>query len=122
MSDDPRIEAVDLRKRYGDTQANDGVSLAVPRGTILGVLGPNGAGKTTSVRMLTTMARPDSGTARVAGLDVVTDARAVRRRIGVTGQDATLDEQLTGRQNLVLVARRGRARWSARRGGAPVGG
>jgi daunorubicin resistance ABC transporter ATP-binding subunit len=102
---DAAIEAVDLRKRYGDTLAADGVSLAVPAGTILGVLGPNGAGKTTSVRMLTTMTPPDSGTARVAGLDVVADARGVRRRIGVTGQDATLDEQLTGRQNLTLVGR-----------------
>ncbi|QXC63363.1 ATP-binding cassette domain-containing protein [Aquihabitans sp. G128] len=105
MSDDLVIEAVDLHKSYGATQAAAGVSLAVPRGTILGVLGPNGAGKTTSVRMLTTMTRPDSGTARVAGLDVVADADRVRRRIGATGQDATLDEALTGRQNLVLIGR-----------------
>ncbi|HVX18302.1 MAG TPA: ATP-binding cassette domain-containing protein [Acidimicrobiales bacterium] len=109
------IEASGLHKRYGDEIAVDEVSLAVPQGRILGVLGPNGAGKSTTVRMLTTMTQPDAGTGRVAGLDIVRDARAVRRLIGVTGQDATLDEQLTGRQNLVLIGRlsklsRGQAR------------
>jgi ABC-2 type transport system ATP-binding protein len=99
----PMIEATGLRKRFGDTVALDGVDLEVQRGTILGVLGPNGAGKTTSVRILTTLARPDSGTARVAGFDVVAQAADVRRRIGVTGQSATLDELLTGRQNLTMV-------------------
>jgi ABC-2 type transport system ATP-binding protein len=97
------IEAEGLKKRYGSTQALDGVDLVVPAGSILGVLGPNGAGKTTAVRILTTLARPDEGSARVAGLDVVRDADQVRQRIGVAAQDATLDELLTGRQNLVMV-------------------
>src|SRR5262245_19130912 len=105
MADHPMIEAAGLRKRYGTTQAVDDVSLAVPRGTVLGVLGPNGAGKTTTVRMLTTMTAPDAGSARVAGIDVVADPRAARRKIGVTGQDATLDELLTGRQNLMMIGR-----------------
>jgi daunorubicin resistance ABC transporter ATP-binding subunit len=105
MTDQPMIEAVGLHKRYGETRAVDGVSLAVPRGTILGVLGPNGAGKTTTVRMLTTMTAPDAGSVRVAGIDVVANPTAARRRIGVTGQDATLDELLTGRQNLVMIGR-----------------
>ena len=103
MTDGPVIEAVGLRKQYGDFVAVSHVDLAVERGQILGVLGPNGAGKSTTVRMLTTMTTPNGGTARVAGLDVVADSRAVRRIIGVTGQDATLDEMLTGAQNLVLV-------------------
>jgi ABC-2 type transport system ATP-binding protein len=97
------IEAEGLTKRYGTTQALAGVDLTVAAGTILGVLGPNGAGKTTAVRILTTLDRPDGGRARVAGHDVVTEAAAVRRKIGVTAQDATLDEALTGRQNLVMV-------------------
>src|SRR4051794_23460010 len=99
------IEATGLTKRYGETQALAGLDLAVPAGAILGVLGPNGAGKTTAVRILTTLARPDSGTARVAGYDVVREADAVRRAIGVAAQDATLDEVLTGRQNLTMIAR-----------------
>src|SRR5262249_22099210 len=99
------IEASGLRKRFGQTQALDGVDLEVARGAILAVLGPNGAGKTTAVRILTTLTVPDAGWARVAGHDVVTEAAAVRTRIGVTAQDATLDEVLTGRQNLVLVGR-----------------
>ncbi|WP_018505881.1 daunorubicin resistance protein DrrA family ABC transporter ATP-binding protein [Parafrankia discariae] len=98
------IEATDLAKRYGDTQALAGVDLSVPAGTVLGVLGPNGAGKSTAVRILTTLARPDAGHARVAGYDVVAQAGEVRRRIGVTAQDATVDEALTGRQNLRMVA------------------
>src|SRR6201996_3282853 len=97
------IEAEGLTKRYGDTQALAGIDLQVESGTILGVLGPNGAGKTTAVRILTTLAVPDGGSARVAGYDVVSQAAAVRRSIGVTAQDATLDEALTGRQNLVMV-------------------
>jgi ABC-2 type transport system ATP-binding protein len=97
------IEAEALTKRYGQTQALAGVSLQVPAGSILGVLGPNGAGKTTAVRILTTLAVPNSGHARIAGHDVVTEAAAVRRMIGVTAQDATLDDLLTGRQNLVMV-------------------
>jgi ABC-2 type transport system ATP-binding protein len=97
------IEAKALAKRYGETVALAGVDLAVDAGTILGVLGPNGAGKTTAVRILTTMVHPDAGWARIAGHDVLTEAAAVRRCIGVTAQDATLDEALTGRQNLVMV-------------------
>src|SRR3984957_6796644 len=97
------IEAEGLTKRYGDTQALAGVDFSVPAGTILGLLGPNGAGKTTAVRILTTLARPDSGHATVAGIDVVAHPAEVRRHIGVAAQDATLDGLLTGRQNLVLV-------------------
>src|ERR1700689_3017331 len=100
---DLMIEAHDLRKRFGPTVALDGVDLEVPVGAILGVLGPNGAGKTTAVRILTTLSMPDGGWARVAGHDVVNDASAVRRNIGVTAQDATLDEVLTGRENLVMI-------------------
>jgi ABC-2 type transport system ATP-binding protein len=99
------IEASGLCKTYGQTVALAGLDLAVPAGAVLGLLGPNGAGKTTVVRILTTLARPDAGSAHVAGHDVVHEGQAVRREIGVTGQDATLDEVLTGRQNLVLVGR-----------------
>jgi ABC-2 type transport system ATP-binding protein len=99
----PMIEAEGLRKRYGETLAVAGVDLEVAAGAILGVLGPNGAGKTTTLRMLTTLALPDAGWARVAGFDVVAHPDEVRRRIGVAAQDATLDELLTGRQNLVMV-------------------
>jgi ABC-2 type transport system ATP-binding protein len=97
------IEAEGLVKRYGETQALAGVGFAVPAGSILGLLGPNGAGKTTAVRILTTLARPDSGRGAVAGIDVVAHPAEVRRHIGVAAQDATLDALLTGRQNLVLV-------------------
>ena len=97
------IEAHDLHKRYGETQALAGVDLEVPAGSILALLGPNGAGKTTAVRVLTTLALPDSGQAFVAGHDVVADPVAVRRSIGVTAQQATVDESLTGRQNLSMV-------------------
>jgi ABC-2 type transport system ATP-binding protein len=97
------IQAEGLTKRYGETQALAGVDLSVPTGTILGLLGPNGAGKTTAVRVLTTLALPDSGRATVAGVDVVKHPGEVRRHIGVAAQDATLDPLLTGRQNLVLV-------------------
>jgi len=110
------IHAEGLTKRYGETQALAGVDLAVPAGSILGVLGPNGAGKTTAVRILTTLARPDAGHATVAGHDVVKEGAAVRAAIGVTAQDATVDEALTGRQNLVLVGRlSGLGRAEARR-------
>jgi ABC-2 type transport system ATP-binding protein len=101
------IEAHGLRKRYGSTVALDGVDLEVPAGAILGLLGPNGAGKTTAVRILTTLAIPDGGSARVAGHDVVAEADQVRRSIGVTAQDATLDVVLTGRENLVMIGRLG---------------
>jgi ABC-2 type transport system ATP-binding protein len=99
------IEAHALKKRFGATVALDGIDLEVPAGAILGVLGPNGAGKTTAVRILTTLSIPDGGTARVAGHDVVSEAAAVQRSIGVTAQDATLDEVLTGRENLVMIGR-----------------
>jgi daunorubicin resistance ABC transporter ATP-binding subunit len=105
MAADSMIEASGLQKRFGPTVALAGLDLTVPAGAVLGVLGPNGAGKTTALRILTTLSLPDAGTARVAGHDVVREAQAVRRAIGVTAQDATLDEVLTGRQNLVLVGR-----------------
>ncbi len=103
MAVDLMIQAQGLQKRYGETQALAGVSFEVPAGTILGLLGPNGAGKTTAVRVLTTLAVPDAGTATVAGIDVVAHPGEVRRHIGVAAQDATLDPLLTGRQNLALV-------------------
>ncbi len=98
------IEATALTKRFGATQALAGIDLAVPQGAILGMLGPNGAGKTTAVRILATLLRADSGTALVGGFDVVRDAQKVRETIGLTGQYASVDEDLTGRQNLVLIA------------------
>ena len=97
------IEARGLVKVYGDTRALDGLDLDVDTGTILGVLGPNGAGKTTAVRVLTTLTQPNEGWARVAGYDVVADATEVRRHIGLTGQYASVDESLTGVQNLVMI-------------------
>ena len=103
MAHDHAIEAIDLVKEFGGTRAVDGVSFAVPRGSVLGLLGPNGAGKTTTVRMMTTLTRPTSGTARVAGHDVLDDPAAVRRSMGLTGQSATVDELLTGRENLWLI-------------------
>ena len=107
------IEATGLVKTFGQTRAVDGVDLSVRRGCIYGVLGPNGAGKTTTIRMLATLIRPDAGSARVLGHDVVSDADAVRGLISLTGQLASVDEELTGRENLVLLGRllglRGRA-------------
>ena len=97
------VRAEGLRKRFGRTQALDGVDLAMRRGTVLGVLGPNGAGKTTAVRVLATLLRPDEGRAEVAGIDVLREPQRVRRRIGLTGQYASVDEDLTGTQNLVLI-------------------
>jgi oleandomycin transport system ATP-binding protein len=99
------IQAEGLTKSFGTTKALVGVDLDVPAGTVLGVLGPNGAGKTTAVRVLATLLRPDSGHALVAGHDVVADPTAVRRSIGLTGQYASVDELLTGRENLVLFGR-----------------
>ncbi|MER5607641.1 ATP-binding cassette domain-containing protein [Micromonospora tulbaghiae] len=99
------FEAEGLVKRFGTTTALAGIDLAARRGTVLGVLGPNGAGKTTAVRILATLLRPDEGRATVGGHDVVTDAARVRRLIGLTGQYASVDEDLTGTQNLVLIGR-----------------
>jgi ABC-2 type transport system ATP-binding protein len=103
MSATPAVEAVDLVKHFGETRAVDGVSFVVPQGTVLGLLGPNGAGKTTLVRMLTTLSVPTSGTGRVAGFDILTQPNDVRRSMGLTGQAATVDEILTGRENLKLI-------------------
>ncbi len=102
---DVAVLAEGLQKRYGRTWALRGVDLAVERGTICGLLGPNGAGKTTIVRILTTLLTPDAGRARVAGYDVVRDAERVRYRIGLAGQQAAVDELLTGRANLEMVGR-----------------
>ena len=99
------IEAEGLVKRFGQTTALAGVDLAVRPGTVLGVLGPNGAGKTTAVRVLATLLRPDGGRARVGGLDVASDAARVRRLVGLTGQYAAVDDDLTGTENLVLIGR-----------------
>jgi ABC-2 type transport system ATP-binding protein len=99
------IEVKELRKSFGDVQALCGVDLVAPAGTVLGLLGPNGAGKTTAVRILTTLLPPDGGTARVAGLDVVRDAAALRSQIGLAGQYAAVDENLTGFENLDMVGR-----------------
>ena len=100
---DVAIQAEGLRKRFGDTQALDGVDLVARRGTVLGVLGPNGAGKTTAVRILATLLKPDAGTASVGGFDVVAQPEAVRQTIGLTGQYASVDETLSGTQNLVMI-------------------
>ena len=102
---DIAIEAQGLVKRFGDTLALDGVDLAVRRGTVLGLLGPNGAGKTTAVRVLATLLAPDAGSARVDGHDVVADPARVRESIGLTGQYASVDDTLSGTQNLVMIGR-----------------
>jgi ABC-2 type transport system ATP-binding protein len=116
VADRVMIKAEGLVKRFGATTALDGIDLAVSAGFTLGLLGPNGAGKTTAVRVLTTLTRPDAGRAAVAGFDVVRQAGQVRRMIGVTAQDATLDELLTGRQNLAMVGElTGMGRRAARR-------
>jgi oleandomycin transport system ATP-binding protein len=99
------VEAKGLVKRFGKTKALDGVDLAVRQGTVLGVLGPNGAGKTTAVRVLTTLIRPDAGEVTIGGFDVRHDADRVRALIGLTGQYAAVDEDLTGFENLVLIGR-----------------
>jgi ABC-2 type transport system ATP-binding protein len=99
------IRASGLIKRYGDICALDGLDLAVPEGTVLGLLGPNGAGKTTAVRILTTLLEADGGTAEVAGIDVRRDPAQVRRRIGLSGQYAAVDEYLTGFENLDMIGR-----------------
>src|SRR5687768_18411269 len=102
---EPAISASGVVKRFGNVPALDGIDLTVPAGTVFGLLGPNGAGKTTAVRILTTILRPDRGRAVVAGHDVMADPDAVRRNIGLAGQFAAVDENLTGRENLVLVGR-----------------
>src|SRR3954467_7740965 len=102
---DLAIDAHGLVKQFGDTRAVDGIDLTVPTGTVYGVLGPNGAGKTTTIRMLATLLRPDGGTARVLGHDIVTGAAEVRGRMSLTGQFASVDDELTGVENLVLVGR-----------------
>ena len=101
----PAITAKGLSKHYGAVTALDGLDLEVERGTVMGLLGPNGAGKTTTVRVLTTLLKADTGSAEVMGLDVVRDARELRRRIGVSGQYAAVDEHLTGFENLDMVGR-----------------
>jgi ABC-2 type transport system ATP-binding protein len=103
MSD--AIVAEGLVKKYGDVVALDGMNLSVPEGTVFALVGPNGAGKTTTVRVLTTLLKPDAGRATVAGFDVVRDARSLRAGIGVSGQYAAVDEDLTGAENLQMVGR-----------------
>jgi len=103
MSPDIAVEADGLVKSFKETKALKGVSFQVPRGKILGVLGPNGAGKTTAVRILATLLRPDAGHATVAGFDVIKHPREVRKRVGLTGQYASVDEELTGRENLIMI-------------------
>ncbi len=100
---DLAIHARGLTKHYGETVALGGIDLTVPAGTVTSVLGPNGAGKTTAVRILTTLTEPDGGQATVAGFDVATQAKEVRRRIGLAAQDATVDPLLTGRENLIML-------------------
>jgi ABC-2 type transport system ATP-binding protein len=99
------VEISGLVKRFGETRALDGLDLAVDMGSVYGMLGPNGAGKTTTIRILATSLLPDRGSARVMGHDVVEEAKAVRRRVGLTGQFASVDADMTGRENLILVAR-----------------
>jgi ABC-2 type transport system ATP-binding protein len=99
------IDASGLDKSFGDTHAVAGIDLAVPRGSVYGILGPNGAGKTTAVRILATLLRPDGGAAAVLGHDIVADADEVRKRVSLTGQFASVDEDLTGRENLTLIGR-----------------
>ena len=107
----PAIFVEGLTKSFGNVHALRGIDLSVPRGTVLGVLGPNGAGKTTAVRILTTLLPPDGGRAVVDGYDVVRDAAAVRRSIGLSGQSAAIQEELTGRENLEIIGRLYHLRW-----------
>ena len=124
----PVITAQGLAKRFGDVDALAGVDLAVPEGTVFGLLGPNGAGKTTIVSILSTLLEPDAGTATVAGADVITEPAEVRKRIGLSGQYAAVDEALTGFENLEMIGQLYRMRRRAARArarvtvGGPAGG
>jgi ABC-2 type transport system ATP-binding protein len=121
MSTSLAIETSGLVKDFGDLRAVDGVDLSVRRGSVYGVLGPNGAGKTTTIRMLATLLRPDGGSARVLGHDVVAEAEEVRSKVSLTGQLASMDDDLTGRENLTLIGRlRGLRRADARRRAAEL--
>jgi len=115
------LEASGLVKRFGTTRAVDGIDLAMPRGGVFGLLGPNGAGKTTAIRIFATLTKPDSGSARVMGHDVVADPQTVRSQISLTGQFATIDGALTGLENVVLQGRLlGLTRPAARARGAEL--
>ena len=103
--DTPAIEAGGLVRTFGEVRALDGIDLAVPEGIVFGLLGPNGAGKTTAIRILSTLLRPDAGWARVGGFDVVDEPAEVRRRIGLTGQYAAIDELISGQENLYMIGR-----------------
>src|ERR687894_2304659 len=109
------IETHGLIKTFGPTRALDGVDLRIRKGSVYGLLGPNGAGKTTTIRILATLLKPTAGTATVLGHDVVRDARAVREKVSLTGQYASVDEDLTGTENLVLVGRLLGLTWRAAR-------
>jgi ABC-2 type transport system ATP-binding protein len=115
ISSEPAILVEGLTRSFGEVRALRGIDLSVPRGTVLGVLGPNGAGKTTAVRILTTLLRPDGGRAVVEGHDVVREPAAVRRSIGLSGQSAAIQEELTGRENLEIIGRLYHLSWPSAR-------